>query len=616
MKSNTTKILFLIGIFFLGSVIISQSGLFSRTRLDLTENKLFTLNDGTKNILKNIDENIHIKLYFSDEATHNIPILRTYKNTVLDLLNEMKRYSDSKLEVSFIDPKIFSPQEDEAAQFGLQALPVGDGGENIFFGLVGQNTLDGLEVIPFMQPDRESFLEYDIAQLINSLNSPEKNTIGIMSSIEIKARFDQAKGESVPAQVFLTQLSKDYSIKHIDVNSESIGEDIDVLMLIHPKELSEKTQFAIDQFALKGGRLVVFVDPLAQSEVVIPDPQNPMAAYQADKSSDLSALFAAWNVTYNPKQVVLDDKYALNIQTRQSARPTRHLGYLALKGEAFNKKDIITRELDTINVATAGFFESANIQSILSTSKESSTVSTDTLKFLFDPSTLYKTFKSDEKNKTIAGRLTGSIKTAFPEGVEGIDKSSVVTENNDPKIVLFADVDILFDQMWVRSQNFFGRKVFSAFADNGNMITNLLDNMAGSVDLINIRGRKNSARPFTKVMEIQKASDKKFREQENVLKQRLRETEEKLNKIQKQKGQQNRMIMSQEQEQELQKFQTEKLEVRKKLREVRRNLDKDIKNLGSNLKVINIGLIPLLISIFGVFVLRLRPKKKGGKYAK
>ncbi len=616
MKSNTTKILFLIGIFFLGSVIISQSGLFSRTRLDLTENKLFTLNDGTKNILKNIDENIHIKLYFSDEATHHIPILRTYKNTVLDLLNEMKRYSDSKLEVSFIDPKIFSPQEDEAAQFGLQALPVGDGGENIFFGLVGQNTLDGLEVIPFMQPDRESFLEYDIAQLINSLNSPEKNTIGIMSSIEIKARFDQVKGESVPAQVFLTQLSKDYLIKHLDINSESIDKDIDVLMLIHPKELSEKTQFAIDQFALKGGRLLVFVDPLAQSEVVIADPQNPMAAYQADKTSDLSALFAAWNVTYNPKQVVLDDKYALNIQTQQSSRPTRHLGYLALKGEAFNKKDIITRELDTINLATAGFFESDNLQSILSSSKESSTVLTDTIKFLFDPSTLYKTFKSDEKSKTIAGRLTGSIKTAFPEGIDGVDKSSVVTENNDPKIVLFADVDVLFDQMWVRSQNFFGRKVFSAFADNGNMITNLLDNMAGSVDLINIRGRKNSARPFTKVIEIQKASDKKFREQENVLKQRLRETEGKLNEIQKQKGQQNRMIMSQEQEQELQKFQTEKLEVRKKLREVRRNLDKDIKNLGSNLKMINIGMIPLLISIFGVFVLRLRPKKKGGKYAK
>jgi ABC-type uncharacterized transport system involved in gliding motility auxiliary subunit len=197
-----------------------------------------------------------------------------------------------------------------------------------------------------------------------------------------------------------------------------------------------------------------------------------------------------------------------------------------------------------------------------------------------------------------------------------VEKSTIVLENTEPKVVLFADADILFDQMWVRSQQFFGRKVFSAFADNGNMITNLLDNMAGSPDLINIRGRKNSNRPFTKVMELQKASDKKFRDQENVLKQRLRETEEKLNTIQREKGQQNRMILSQEQEQELQKFQTEKLEVRKKLREVRRSLDKDIKDLGSHLKMINIGLIPLLVSLLGFFILLIKPNNKGGKYAK
>ncbi|HHL31918.1 MAG TPA: hypothetical protein ENJ41_04970 [Oceanospirillales bacterium] len=615
MKSHTTKLIILIGIFLLGSIIISQSGIFSHTRLDLTENKLFTLNEGTKNILKNIDENIHLKLYFSDEATHNIPILRTYKNTVMDLLNEMQRYADTKLEVSLIDPKIFTPEEDEASQFGLQALPVGDGGENVFFGLVGENSLDSLEVIPFLQPDRESFLEYDIAQLINSLNHPEKNIIGIMSSLELQAKFDPLKGEAVPAQVFITQLQKDYTVKNIDITAESIDEDVNVLLLIHPKELSEKTLFAIDQFALKGGRLLVFVDPYAQSEVITPDPQNPMAAYQADKNSDLNRLFSAWNVNYDPKKVLLDDKYALNIQSPQGAR-VRHLAYLALKGEAFNNKDIITRELDAINMATVGYFDADNLQAIISSSSDASTTTSEAMKFLVDPTSLFKNYSPDNKNYTIAGRLTGTIKTAFPDGIEGVDKTTLVQENTDPKVVLFADVDFLFDQMWVRSQNFFGRKVYSAFADNGNMITNLLDNMAGSPDLINIRGRKNSARPFTKVMELQKASDEKFREQENVLKQRLRETEEKLNKIQRERGQQNRLIMSQELEQEIHKFQKEKLEVRKKLREVRRNLNKDIQNLGSHLKMINIGLIPLLISLIGIFVLWFRPKKKGGHYAK
>ncbi len=616
MKSNTTKLLVLIAIFLFGSVIISQSGIFSYTRLDLTENKLFTLNEGTKNILKSIDEKVHIKLYYSDEATHSIPVLRTYKNTVMDLLNEMQRYAGSKLKISLIDPKIFSPEEDEAAQFGLQALPVGDGGENVFFGLVGENSLDGLETIAFMQPDRESFLEYDIAQLVNSLNHPEKKTIAIMSSINVQSKYDESTGEMKQAQVFVTQLQKDYTIKHLETTSETIDNDIDVLMLIHPKELSNKSLFAIDQFVMKGGRLLVFVDPHAQAEEVVPDPQNPMAAYQANKSSNLNELFLSWNVNYDANKVLLDDKYALNIQRHQGARPQRHLAYLALEDEAFNKKDIVARELTTVNLASSGYFVSDSLQAILKSSKAASTTSSEALKFLVDPNTLFKNYNADDKNYTIAGRVTGTINSAFPESIEGVDKANLTLVNSDPKVVLFADVDILFDQMWVKSQNFFGRNVNNAFADNGNMITNLLDNMAGSPDLINIRGRKNSARPFIKVQELQKASDKKFREQENVLKQRLRETEQKLNQIQRDKGQQDRLIMSQEQEQEIQKFQKEKLEVRKKLREVRRSLDKDIQDLGSNLKMINIAFVPILVSLFGVFILWFRPKQNGGKYAK
>ncbi len=614
MKSNTVKLFLLIIIFLLGSIIISQSGVFSHTRLDLTENKLFTLNKGTKNILKSIDENIHLKVYFSDEATHDIPMLRTYKNTVMDLLNEMKRYSGSKLKVSLIDPKIFSPEEDEASQFGLQALPVGDGGENVFFGLVGENSIDTVETIPFLQPGRESFLEYDIAQLINSLNRPEKKSIGILSSLDVLAHYDQATGKVIPAQVFVTQLQKDYSVRKIETNTETI--DVDVLMLIHPKELPDKTLFAIDQFVLGGGRLVAFVDPFAQAEVIIPDPNNPALAYQAERNSDLQKLFNAWNVKYDAKKLLLDEKFALSVQTRQGSRPQRHLAILALSEEAYNKKDIITRDLTTVNVAASGLFESENMQNILTSSQSATTKTSEAMKFLIDPNTLFRNYQADNKKYTIAGRLTGTIKTAFPEGIEGKDKSILLTENTEPKIVLFADVDILFDQMWVKSQNFFGRNVFTAFADNGNLVTNLLDNMAGSPDLINIRGRKNSARPFTKVMELQKASDKKFREQENVLKQRLRETEQKLNQIQREKGQQDRLIMSQEQEQELKRFQEEKLEVRKKLREVRRSLDKDIKDLGSRLKMINIGLLPLLISLVGVFVLWFKPRRNGGKYAK
>ena len=244
---------------------------------------------------------------------------------------------------------------------------------------------------------------------------------------------------------------------------------------------------------------------LLRAETIVPDPQNPMAAYQANKNSDLQRLFTAWNISYDAKKVILDKKYALNIQRHQGARPVRHLAYLALTNEAFNTKDIIARDLDTINLATTGYFESDNLQPILSTSLDASTATTEALKFLVDPNVLFKNFVADNKSYIIAGRLSGTINSAFTDSIEGVDKSTVILENTDPKVILFADVDILFDQMWVRSQNFFGRQVYSAFADNGNMITNMLDNMAGSPDLINIRGRKNSARPFTKVFGIAKS---------------------------------------------------------------------------------------------------------------
>lgn len=619
MNQNTLKLLTLFGIFLAGSVVISQSGLFSQARIDMTENKLFTLNQGTKNIVQNIDEKIYLKLYFSDEATAQIPFLRTYKERVVDLIKEIEKTSKGKLELSIIDPEMFTPEEDEAAQFGLQTIPVGDSGENVFFGLVGENSLDDVEVLPFLQPDREAFLEYDIAQMIYSLNHPKRKKIGLMSSLDLSAKSTPSGNLSGQKggqeQVVLTQLKKNYEVKTLELDADSIDEDLDLLMLIHPKNLSEKTQFALDQYVLKGGRLLIFVDPHAQNEPVTQNPENPVAAYQANRSSNLAKLFETWGVEFNPAQVVLDDKFAINVQTQAGGRPTRHLAYLALSEEAFNSEDIIARDLSTLNIVSAGSLSSEKIQPIVMTSKSPSVTSVDSIKFLFDPATLFNNYQPQSQAFVIGGRLLGPIQTSFPDGIDGV-KGDLVASIDEPNVVIFADVDLLFDSLWVRSQSFFGRTVFSAFADNGNLIVNLVDNMAGSPDLINIRGRKNSARPFTKVLELQKQSDKKFRETENLLKQKLWETEQKLNELQRRKGSQNQLILSAEQEQEIQEFQNEKLDVRKKLREVRRNLDKDIKDLGSWLKFINIGLIPLLIAVFGIIALWIGPKKRRGNYEK
>lgn len=613
-QAHRTQLFILAVILLLSAVIISHSGLFSRLRIDLTENNLFTLSDGTKNIVQGIDENIHLRLFFSDQATTDIPLLRTYQRRVVDFMEELERYGDGKLTVSVIDPISFSEEEDQASQYGLQALPVGEGGENVFFGIAGTNTLDDVEVIPFLQPDKEAFLEYDVAQLIYNLNHPEKRTIGVMSNLPLLGRFDPQTGQ-MPGQIMFEQLKEMYDVVAIEPTANNIGADVDLLLVVHPKNLSDDTLFAIDQYVMKGGRLMVFVDPMAQSEDVPADPENPMAQLQADRSSDLSRLFSAWGVGFDKTQVVLDNQQAVSIQSQQG-QSIRHLGINSWVKQNLNENDIVTMDLTSVNTALAGVISASEgkLSPILTTSKQSMLTTNDPMSLLFNPNALFQNFEADDQSHVIAARLNGQLNSAFADGLN--DKKDVIKQTDQAHVVIFADVDILFDRMWVRAQNFFGRQIYSNFADNGVLINNLLDNMTGSADLIQIRARGTSNRPFDKVLELQRISEQKYRETENQLLQQLRETETKLNELQRSKGQENQLIISQEQQAEINKFKQRKLEVRKSLREVKRNLNKDIEALGTKLKFINIALVPLFITIIVVFLSWRKSKRKERQYVK
>ncbi len=613
MKNQTHRIqlLILIVIFLLSSVIISQSGLFSRLRIDLTENDLFTLNDGTVNILKSIDENIHLRLFYSDQATENIPMLRTYHRRVVDFLEELERYGSGKLKVTMIDPVTFSEEEDQASQYGLQALPVGEGGENVFFGIAGSNSVDDFEVIPFLQPDREAFLEYDVAQLIYNLNVSTKPTIGVMSDLPLLGQFDPQQGQT-SGQIIFEQLKDMYEVVPVETNTELIT-DVNLLLVVHPKELAQPTLYAIDQFVMNGGRLMVFVDPMAQAQEVTADPQNPMAQLQADRSSDLAVLFNAWGITYDKTQVILDSQHAVSIQAAQG-QTVRHLGINSWTVDSFNQADIVTSELTSLNTALAGVLsgDKDKLMPILTASDQSMLTTNDAMSLLFNPSSLFQSFKADANTHILGARLNGVVNSAFPDGIEG--QSDPIKQIDQAQIVVFADVDILFDRMWVRAQNFFGRQVYSNFADNGSLINNLVDNMTGSVDLIQVRARGTSNRPFDKVQELKRVSEQKYRETESQLLQQLRETETKLNELQSIKGQENQLLINQEQQQEIAQFKQRKLEVRKNLREVKRNLNKDIEALGTKMKFINIALVPILISLMVMFMSWRKSKRKERRY--
>lgn len=597
----------LVAVLTIGNVVLRGA------RIDLTGNRLYTLSQGTKNILADIDEPINLYFFYSDRATQDIPLLRNYSVRVRELLEEMAAKSGGKLRLNVIDPLPFSEDEDRASSFGLQALPVGAAGESVFFGLAGTNSTDGQSVIPFFQPDKEVFLEYDIAKLVHSLVVGKKPAVGVISGLNVAPGFDPATRQMRDGWAFYQELGDLFDLRQLNpAATTKIDDEIGTLLLIHPKGFSDELSYAIDQFVMRGGRLVVFVDPYAERDDSGNDPENPQAAMFAKRDSDLPTLFKAWGIDYDPGKVVLDAANALPVQTTPNAPPTRHLAILGLGKDSLSQDEIPTAQLESINFSTAGQFKLAEGSALklipfVQSSGDAMLYDAEQLKFMPDPEQLYERFAATKEHYVIAGRLEGRLKTAYPDRVgEGH-----LGETKAPAtIVLVADTDMLSDRLWVQVQNFFGQKLMNAFANNGDLIINIVDNIAGSADLIGIRGRATSARPFTTVEAIKRQADQRFRQKEQELQQQLADTEQKLNQLQQGKSAESATILTPEQQAELERFRDDKVRIRKDLRQVRRQLDADIESLGSKLKLVNIGLMPLLITVGALALLWWRRRER------
>lgn len=587
------------------AVLTLVNTLLRGARIDLTENNLYTLSEGTGKIVASIEEPINLYFYFSDRESADIPYLRNYATRVRELLEEVTAKSKGNIRLTVIDPQPFSEDEDRASEFGLQAVPVGQGGNSIFFGLAGTNATDGKSVIPFFQPDKEPFLEYDVAKLVNSLIEGKKAAIGVISSLDIGPGFDPSTRGMREGWAVYSELSDIFDMRLLNPDQvTSIDPEIGTLMLVHPKTLSDDTLYAIDQFVLRGGRLLVFVDPNGETDQSGNDPNNPQAAMFASKGSDLPKLFQAWGIQYDANQIVLDAGNALPIQVNPAAPPVQHLAIMGYKKDNLNADEVATAQLETINFSTAGQFSLAEnstlkLTNLVQSSGDAMLTEVERIKFLQDPNQLFEGFKATNERYVLAGRLQGKLKTAFPErAAEG----HLAESNGDANIVVIADTDLLTDRLWVQVQNFFGQRLMNAFANNGDFIINVVDNLAGNSNLIGIRSRGVSARPFTTVEAIKRQAEQAYREKEQELQQELADTERKLTELQANKSAENAMILSPEQQSELEKFQQDKLRIRKDLRSVRHDLDKDIQSLGTKLKWINILVLPVLLTILAVFV--------------
>jgi len=609
-----------LAVLFLAVVMLSNVGL-RGVRLDLTQNKLYTLSKGTQQVLGDLKEPVNLYFYFSrDAAAKQSPLLMPYAARVREFLEEVSARAGGKIHLQVIDPQPFSDDEDRAAEFGLQSLR--PDGEALYFGLAGTNSTDGRSAIPTFTADREEFLEYDVAKLIQELGTPKKPVIGLLSSVGVQGQFNPQTGQMGEPWPIYTQLQQLFTVRTLNADLDHIDKDVDVLMLIHPKQLAPKTLYAIDQFVMRGGRMLLLVDPNAGADLSGQDPRNPLAGMMANHSSDLQPLLSTWGVDYDATKVIGDLGRGLEVRANASTAPTRHIGILGLRHGDMDPKDVVTASLESINLATVGSLAArpgakTTFEPLLMSSTNAEPLPAQRFNALTDPAVLRDGFKSTGVRYTIAARITGPVDSAYPNGPPGDQKPAsgppiahLAKSTTPANIVVIADTDLLMDYLWVQTRELLGQRIAQAFANNGDLIANILDNLSGSSALISVRGRASFSRPFERIEALKRQADDRLRAKAQELQSELQQTESKLTELQTKRNDQSSLMLSPEQEAELKRFTAEKARVRKELRETERGLDVDINRLGSLLKVLNIAIAPLIVAVAGVVILSLRRRRR------
>lgn len=592
----------LLALAFVALVALSSVAL-RGARLDLTDKQLYTLSEGTRRILERVGEPVRLKLFYSEHATRDLQQFRVFATRVRELLEEIAARSNGKVTLEVIDPEAFSEAEDQAAAYGLQAVPLGSTGGKLYFGLVGINSTDGETAMPFIQPDKEAFLEYDVAKLVSTLSIDTRPVVALISSLPTGPGLDPA-GRSSPGWVVDRQISEMFELRRLQGNPTSIADDVDLLMLVHPKDLPEDTLYAIDQFVLRGGRLLAFVDPDAEADQSAVDPLDPLSV-AIPRSSDLPVLFAAWGILYDPTRLVLDDKHALQVQPDPNGMPVRHLAVLGLGKDALNQDDVVSAELQNLHFSSVGELGLARESSLamepLAQSSGASALGlvTAVRDAAAEPDRLRENFKPVGKPFVLAARFSGPLKSAFPDRS---GEAHLAASTAAANLIIVADTDVLTDRLWVQVNDFLGQPVFNAFANNGDFVYNAVDNLVGNADLIAVRTRAASARPFERVAALRRSAEERYRSKEQQLQQQLDALEQQLAALQQPGEGGQAQALTPQQQAEILRFQDDKLRMRKELREVQHRLNADIEALGARLKLINILGVPLLVILVALFV--------------
>ena len=582
-------------IFFCVNIIINN--ILGYSRIDFTENKLYSLSDGTKSLLENLKEPIHLRLFISSNLVKDVPQFSTYANRVETILKTYSNLSSGKITIETIDPKPFSDAEDRAVGMGINPFNATEMSDSLYFGLAATNSTNGQKNIPLFSPERETFLEYDLTSLISELSQTKKPVVSIIDNLGLSS--DARIGK--PEQQILKQMKEMFQVEMINESTNELNENTKVLMIIHPKFLSDETLYMIDQWVLDGGATLIFLDPYAETELSRQQGMPPM-----NPRSDLKKLLDTWGVKFDNKKAVLDSEFGFRIARKINGRDIQVTNYpwLNIRGDGLNRNDSSLSNLSTIVMTTAGSIEDTNKDPILEPIIRSSNKSGlgDAQKAgnpEGDPRDLLSNIKSENENYVLAGWIKGDLNSSFIDN-ENKRNKQIIKSKKTSNVLLITDADMLMDRNWLTQRG--------AFANNGDFVLNVVEKMIGGNALSDLRGKSTSWRPFEKIIALEKVAEEKFLIEEQMLAKKLEGMEDKIRNL-TQNNDKNSDVLSPETIKAIDGFKAEMMATRSQLRNVKFDLRRDVELLKKWIISLNVAILPIMFAAASL-IISLRRKRK------
>jgi ABC-type uncharacterized transport system involved in gliding motility auxiliary subunit len=611
-------------------VAVNVMASFIPLRFDLTEERLYTISDGSRKILESLQEPVRINFYYSRNNAELPPNFKTYAQRVQELLEEYAAISNGQLILEISDPKPDTEEEEWVQKYGIKSITL-PSGNTVYFGAV-VSMLDQEMLLPYFDQRRQEFLEYDITQAIQKVSSTSTSKVGLLSAINLQGGRSMIPGQPPsPKWVFQSELEKSVAVENLPLSTEEIPDDISLLIVLHPRGFSPRLQYALDQYVLRGGRLVVLLDPNARADMTSPENQF---GQQPQLASDLPELLKSWGVDYDSTKVVGDRLHATQVNTGQGVMSFPM--WMTFRTQSLDQEHPITAQLENLLFVEAGSFKKAaesktEFTALISLSEQSGLIDAFQLRFS-PPDQLSREMKVDDSAKAVMAITAGNFSSAFPNGQPAKEKKDAQaqaaadeseaatplkhthlnesTERNS--ILLFSDVDFLSDQFSVQKLNFLGQSIIQPTNDNLNLMLNAAEHLSGNEALMSIRSRGRFSRPFTRLLDMQKQAQLLHQTEEKQLLSQLEEVQQRLNSLLDSAGNkgQQEVILPPEVQEEIQQFREEERQARRKLRDVRKILRQDIERLGQVLLLLNMLLVPLIVGIIGVVVYRTRQRRK------